>query len=115
MNEHAEVFKKAVGRAFYPGTINLEVDREIAIREDRRIKGEEIGEPEDFILGRCLVDGRDGYRIRPWNPENGRGGHGDNILEISCFEEIPGVEVGAEFELELFRDDASAMGSEHID
>jgi hypothetical protein len=108
MTEHAEVFKNAVGRAFRPGTINLEVDHEIAIKEDCRIKGEEIGEPEDFILERCLIGGRDGYRIRPWNPENGRGGHGDNILEISCFEEIPGVEMGTEFELELFTDDAGA-------
>jgi hypothetical protein len=105
MTAHAEVFKNAVGRAFRAGTINLEVDRKIGIKEDCRVRGKVIGEPEDFLLERCRIAGRDAYRIRPWNPADGSGGHGDQILEISCFEEIPDVKIGAEFELELFRDD----------
>jgi len=107
MTNYSEVFKNATGQDLYPGTINLKVPYAVTIREDFRIKGTEIGEPgQDFIFERCRIAGRDAFRIRPCSLQTGLGGHGDDTLEISCSERIPDVYVGAEFELEMFRDGA---------
>lgn len=105
MTRHPQVFAEATGAALNPGTINLRVALPIPIKEDFRIKGEAIGEPEqDLIFERCRIAGRDAFRIQPCNLETGRGGHGDDTLEITCSEKITGVTPGAEFEVGFFRD-----------
>ncbi len=106
MTRYADVSQERTGQRLYPGTINLRVDRPIPVKEDFRIRGGEIGEPEqDLIFEHCRISGRDAFRIRPFNLRTGSGGHGDDTLEIACSEQIPGVVTGAEFEVELFRDD----------
>jgi CTP-dependent riboflavin kinase len=102
MSRHSEAFEKTVGHPLHAGTINVEIDEAIEIREDLRLKGEEISWYEDFIFERCKINGRDGYRIRPID-KNGDGGHGDNVLEISCAEWVPDVGDGADVVVELFR------------
>ena len=102
MSKHRAVFEKTVDHPLVPGTINVQIDEAIKIKEDLRLEGAEIGEAEDFVLERCKINGFDGYRIRPQD-KYGNGGHGDHILEISCAEQVPGVDEGAEVEVELFR------------
>jgi CTP-dependent riboflavin kinase len=105
MTNHREVFQKAAGRELYPGTLNVKVDHEIPIREDFRIAGKEIGEPDqDLLFEHCLINGIEAYRIRPYHLPTGLGGHGDDTLEITCSEWVSGVEEGAEVEISLFRD-----------
>lgn len=105
MNAHAAVFRKASGEDLVPGTLNVDVGRPIRIKEDFRIRGAEIGEPEDFLFERCLINGLGAFRIRPFLPANGSGGHGDHIVEIVCSQKIPNVPAGAEVEICFFRDD----------
>ena len=105
INCYPAVFEQAVGYALYPGTINVRVDRCLPIVEQFRIAGTLIAEPDqDLLFERCRINGVDAVRIRPYQINSGEGGHGDNILEISSGCMVEGVELGAEVEVELFRE-----------
>ena len=105
MTRFREVFTKATGEELYPGTLNVKINQVVPIREDFRILGAEIGEPEqDLLFERCLISGNKGYRIRPYHLLTGRGGHGDSILEIACAKQLAGVTLGIEVEVTFFRD-----------
>lgn len=104
MTQFPEVFRDAAGCSLYPGTVNVQVERAIPIVEAFRIPGVLIGEPEqDLLFEPCLINGYKGFRIRPYQPATGAGGHGDHILEISCAAKIPGVTTGCIAEVEFFR------------
>ncbi len=104
MNNYPHVFKAATGEDLYPGTINVEVNCEIPIKEDFRIRGSDIGETEqDLLFEKCQINGIDAYRIRPYNLKTGAGGHGDHILEISSSVKIPDVKPGIIVAITLFR------------
>jgi CTP-dependent riboflavin kinase len=104
MTNYGDVFKKVTGQELFPGTLNVRIDRQIAVREDFRIEGVEIGEPEqDLIFERCRINRIEAFRIRPLHLKTGSGGHGDHTLEIACSQKIPCVEIGTEVEVELFR------------
>jgi hypothetical protein len=112
MTEFPEAFRKAAGEDLYPGTINIDVGKPIAIREHRRIIGSEIGEPfQDLLLEPCAINGISAWRIRPLVLDAraglpvGEGGHGDHILEISCAVKIPDASPGSQIEITFFRDD----------
>jgi len=106
MTNFPEVFKRAAGEQLFPGTLNVKVARKIPVKEDFRIRGVEINEPEqDLLFERCLINGIQAYRIRPRNLLTGLGGHGDDTLEIACSQEIPNVLPGTVVEVTLFRDD----------
>jgi hypothetical protein len=82
----------------------VKIDREMRIKEDFRIPGADIGEPDqDLIFEKCLINGTKAYRIRPYRLETGAGGHGDDILEIACSEWIPNATPFSEVEVGLFR------------
>jgi hypothetical protein len=99
------VFRNATGTDLHPGTINVSVETPIPVREDFRIRGTAIGEPQqDLIFERCRINGRDAFRIRPFQLPTGGGGHGDDILEITCSAEIPDLVAGTQVEVEFFRD-----------
>jgi CTP-dependent riboflavin kinase len=104
MTRYRDVFQSAVGQALYPGTLNVKIDTKITIKEEFRISGADIGEPDqDLLFEKCRVNGIDAYRLRPYNLQTGRGGHGDETLEIvSQF--IPNVRIGAKVEITFFRD-----------
>ena len=83
IQQFPEVFREALGVRLFPGTLNVELDAPLAIREELTILGALISEPEqDIRFERCLVDGIPGWRLRPFQPATGAGGHGDHILEI---------------------------------
>jgi len=83
MERFPEVFRQLTGEPLFPGTLNIRIDRPLAIRTELRIAGAEIGEPEqDMLFERCTVNGIKAYRLRPFQPATGLGGHGDHILEI---------------------------------
>lgn len=104
---HPDVFENHTGQELFPGTLNVKIDRQIKVTEDFRIRGTEIGEPaQDLIFERCKINGIEGFRIRPQHLATGQGGHGDETLEIACAQRLPGVEIGAEVEIELFREPA---------
>jgi CTP-dependent riboflavin kinase len=85
MTAFSGVFAKAVGEELFPGTLNVQIDEEIKIREHFRILGAEIDEPEqDLLFEICRVNGHWAYRVRPLNRADESGGHGDHILEIAC-------------------------------
>jgi hypothetical protein len=103
MTDYAEVFKKATGERFFPGTLNVNVGRAIPIREHFRIRGTEINEPEqDLLFEVCRVNQIWAYRIRPLNLATFDGGHGDHILELACSQKIPDVPPETEVEIALF-------------
>ena len=104
MTKFRDIFRTKVGLELVPGTINVKIDHPVAVREDFRIRGEEINEGEqDLIFERCRINGLNAYRIRPSHRTTGIGGHGDDTLEICCPQRVPGVDVGVEVEVELFR------------
>ena len=105
MTKYPEAFKKAAGEALRPGTINMDVGQVIPIQEKSRIKGTEIGEPnQDLLFEPCTINGYAAHRIRPFDINTGGGGHGDHILEIACSKELPDVGYGATVQIEFFRD-----------
>ena len=78
-----EVFRAACGESLFPGTLNVQLKRPLSIQADFRILGAEIGEPEqDMLFERCAINGMPAFRLRPYQPATGLGGHGDHILEI---------------------------------
>jgi len=112
MTNFPEVFRRATGEILFKGTLNVDVGRQIRVNEDFRIRGAEIGEPlQDLLFEVCAVDGIRAYRIRPYNLMTGDGGHGDNILEIACAQEIPNATPGSVIQIELFRDDIELLKS----
>jgi CTP-dependent riboflavin kinase len=112
MSDHPEPFRKATGETLYRGTLNVKIDRCIPVKEHFRIRGAEIGEPQqDLIFEICRINGTWSYRIRPYVLCTGAGGHGDDTIEIASSKEIHDpstgrkLECGDEVEIELFRDD----------
>jgi CTP-dependent riboflavin kinase len=104
MTKFRHVFKDKVGVDLVAGTINVKIDHPIKIKEDFRIAGEKIGEGEqDLVFEKCRINGLDAFRIRPQHRTTGTGGHGDDTLEISCAQQVPGIKEGAEVVVELFR------------
>jgi hypothetical protein len=105
-------FRKATGEDLFKGTLNVELEnnRCIPITEQFRIRGTDIAEPwQDLLFEVCRISGLWAYRIRPYDLCTGAGGHGDNILEIACSEEIPNVSTGSQVQIELFRDEVEPI------
>jgi CTP-dependent riboflavin kinase len=109
MTQYPEVFRNAAGEDLYPGTLNVELDRQIPIKEGFRIRGADIGEPDqDLQFEVCRLGDIRVFRIRPLNLITGDGGHGDHILEIAskhCLKEHLKLTVGNTVEITLLRDD----------
>ena len=108
MTDYANVFTEATGEVLFPGTLNVKVDRTVPFKEDFRIRGADIGEPEqDLIFEKCQINGIAAYRIRPLNLLTGKGGHGDDHLEIGCtmyLREVLGLRNKSQVEITFFRD-----------
>src|SRR5579864_5769713 len=103
MTNFPEVFRRATGEVLFKGTLNVEVDRQIEIKEHFRIRGTEINEPEqDLLFEVCRINQIWAYRIRPLNLATFDGGHGDHILELACSQKIPDVSPETEVEIALF-------------
>lgn len=89
IERYPEVFRRGLGRPLFPGTLNVELSGPLAIREEVRILGSEIGEPDqDLLFERCVIEGVEAFRLRPYQPATGLGGHGDHILEIVSSQEL---------------------------
>jgi len=101
MNDYPEAFEKATGEHLFKGTLNVNVGRQIKVKEHFRIHGRELNEPEDFQFEVCRVNGLWAYRIRPLDAI-GLGGYGDDIFEITCSQKIPNALPGDEVEIALF-------------
>jgi CTP-dependent riboflavin kinase len=86
---YPEVFRKVAGQYLFPGTLNVLLQDPLPIQPDFRISGVEIGEPEqDMLFERCVINGIPAFRLRPFQPATGLGGHGDHILELVSTEEL---------------------------
>ena len=106
MTNFRNAFRDATGEELFPGTLNVKVDGKMPINEHFRIRGATIGEPnQDLLFEVCRVNGLWAYRIRPYNLQDGTGGHGDDTLEIACCQEIPNVAPGSPVEVAFFRND----------
>ena len=105
MTKFPELFERATGETLFPGTINVKVGGRIKIKEQFRIVGKDIDEPEqDLLFEKCLINNQfSAYRIRPYHLKTGTGGWGDDVLEIACSKEIMNVNHGAEIEITMFR------------
>jgi CTP-dependent riboflavin kinase len=99
-----EVFSKATGEKLYPGTLNVKVKALVTPIEHFRVIGAEIEEPEqDLLFEVCRINGIWAYRIRPYHLATGRGGWGDDTLEIACAQYIQDMTQDSLVEVELFR------------
>jgi CTP-dependent riboflavin kinase len=106
MESYPEVFERAAGERLFPGTINVNVDRKITIKEDFRVIGKDINEPDqDLLFEKCLINDIPAYRIRPYHLATGEGGHGDDVLEIVAAREIPNIAEGGVVEITFLRDE----------
>jgi CTP-dependent riboflavin kinase len=109
MTQYPEVFRIATGENLYPGTLNVELDKSIPIKEEFRISGADIGEPDqDLLFEVCKLDNIRVFRIRPFNLTTGAGGHGDHVLEIAskhCLKDHLKLTEGSVVEITLLRDD----------
>ena len=104
MTRFPEVFSAAAGQRLFPGTLNLKIDAPIPPVEHFRIRGIEIGEPEqDLLFEVCRVNDIWAYRIRPWHLLTHSGGHGDHILEIASSVELRPALSGKEIYIGMFR------------
>lgn len=104
MTEYPEVFKRATGEQLYAGTLNVNVGVPIPMKEQFRIRGTEINEPEqDLLFEVCRINGIWAYRIRPFHLLTRGGGHGDHIIEIASRDKIPNVSAGSEVQITFFR------------
>jgi CTP-dependent riboflavin kinase len=89
IERYPEVFFAGTGQRLFPGTLNVLLEHPLPIREEFRILGAEIGEPEqDMLFESCLINGIPAFRLRPYQPATGAGGHGDHILEIVSAQEL---------------------------
>ena len=83
ISTYGNEFERVVGMRLFPGTLNVQVPRAVAVHEALRLRGETIGEPDqDLLFESCIVAGQLCYRVRPFHLQTGLGGHGDHILEI---------------------------------
>jgi CTP-dependent riboflavin kinase len=104
MTKYPDVFAAATGQRLFPGTLNIRVASPIPPVEHFRIRGTEIGEPEqDLLFEVCRVNEIWAYRIRPWNLLTHSGGHGDDVLEIAASVELRPVLAGKQIVVGLFR------------
>lgn len=106
MCDYPDVFENATGEKLYPGTLNIHTDDKVPVHEHFRIIGQQINEPnQDLLFEICRVNGIWAYRIRPLNLENGKGGHGDHVLEIACKIRLRDMDnfKDNEIKIELFR------------
>jgi hypothetical protein len=105
MTNFPDVFKEATGEQLVPGTLNVDVQKSILIREHFRIQGSRINEPQqDLLFDVCRINGSIwGYRIRPYHVLTGTGGHGDHIIEITSATIIPDASPGSPVTIEFFR------------
>lgn len=104
MRRHPRVFEEVFGCPPFPGTINVRVDRPIAIQPEFSIP-DPLEARQVLLVERCLINGYAAFRIRPSviaNPNEG--GHGDDTVEISSCMEIPGIAPGVEVTIEFFRE-----------
>ena len=105
---HPQAFEKDTGEKLFPGTINVNVGQKVAMKEHFRVRGVDIGEPQqDLQFEICRINGIWAYRIRPFNLVSGEGGHGDHVLEIACSVELPHLDEGTVVEVALFRTELS--------
>lgn len=89
IEQFPEIFLQGTGERLFPGTLNIQLDTPLPIHPEFRIPGSLIGEPEqDMLFERCLIEGIKGWRLRPFQPATGAGGHGDHILEIVSAREL---------------------------
>ena len=89
IEQFPEVFLQGTGTRLFPGTLNVQLDEPLPIHAEFSISGSEIGEPEqDMLFESCLIAGVKAWRLRPFQPATGLGGHGDHILEIVCAREL---------------------------
>lgn len=85
LKEHPDEFLEATGEVLVGGTLNLKLDREVKIREQFRMPDPWTAEQQLLLFEVCRVLGTWAYRVRPWNLDwSGKGGHGDDTLEIMC-------------------------------
>jgi CTP-dependent riboflavin kinase len=57
MTLYSGIFCQATGESLFPGTLNVKVDRKIPVREEFRILGKDINDPEqDLLFERCFVN-----------------------------------------------------------
>jgi len=103
MTDFPEVFLRATGEKLLPGTLNVEIEKPLAVKEHFRMP--DVMDPEqDLLFEICRVGQIWAYRIRPWNRKTGAGGHGDHIIEITSSQEIPNAGEGSPIEISFFRD-----------
>lgn len=96
IERYPEVFLAGTGQRLFPGTLNVLLEHDLPIREEFRIPGAAIGEPEqDMLFERCLINGIPAFRLRPYQA-TGAGGHGDHILEIVSAQELRPLLAGSD-------------------
>ncbi len=72
---YRDVFTRAAGEELYPSTLNVKIKGEIKIKEEFRIPGAAIGEPDqDLLFENCLINGTKAFRIRPLHLSTGEVG-----------------------------------------
>jgi hypothetical protein len=102
MTAFPDAFLRATGERLVAGTLNIEIEGPLQIKEHFRIPDVQDSE-QDLLFEICQVGDIWAYRIRPCNRRTGGGGHGDQIIEITSSHRIPNAFEGSPIEISFFR------------
>lgn len=103
MKDFPEDFRRVTGEVLFPGTLNVEIETPLEVREHFRMR-DKMDPEQDLLFEICRVGQIWAYRIRPLNRKTGAGGHGDHIIEITSSRQIPNAREGDPVEITFFRD-----------
>ena len=103
MTEWPEPFFRATGENLIPGTLNIEIEKDLPVNEHFRIP-DMLDLEQDLLFEVCRIGEIWAYRIRPRNRRTGEGGHSDRIIEITSSQKIPHNGEGTPIDISFFRD-----------
>jgi riboflavin kinase len=83
MTEYADQYERVTGMRLFPGSLNLILDHEYRLPEDRlRLDPVDYGGRVGMNLVPCTIAGLRGFVVRTDQNEAGTGDHGRHVLEV---------------------------------
>ena len=82
MKKAKDIFKRKYNMDVFLGTLNIELEEDIYLSKNNKIKPNEYGGNLDVFLSECKINGYKGYIIRTEKNNTPLGDHPLNIIEV---------------------------------
>ena len=80
-----DYYFKKTGMKFFPGTLNIRLDKPYSIpKKAIRLEKEEYGGETSVNIVPCKIFGRKAFILRTDKNESGEGRHPKTIIEVAC-------------------------------